>query len=186
MNLVQVPNQTWSGDPPVLNVTTSFRSADSLLNAPAVGDAKHYAHPVASNFYYTSRSTYKAQSTSNNYAACLNYQMGHNLTDRYRHDWPRYNNILASGTSARLAEAMNGRSFTFSFWTMLDGKGDYTTPNTFTVAYTVVRGPVLIRTSLLLRIGYFFRTRKVYVVIKQVISEGGAAMQVCHIKMDKS
>ncbi|KAK3236435.1 hypothetical protein CYMTET_53422 [Cymbomonas tetramitiformis] len=133
MNLVQAPNQTWY-NPDAANALTTYRVADSQLIAPAVADAKHYAHPETSHFYYTSSSQFKAQSTSNDYAAYNNYQMGHNLTVRYRNDWTRYANILSSGTSVRLAQAMNGRSFTFSFWLMLDGKGGYTTPNSFTIA----------------------------------------------------
>ncbi|KAK3289916.1 hypothetical protein CYMTET_2630 [Cymbomonas tetramitiformis] len=133
INLVQVPNQTWY-NPDAANALTTYRVADSELIAPAVADAKHYAHPETSHFYYTSRSQYKAQSTSNDYATYNNFQMGHNRTERYRNDWPRYNNILASGTSVRLAQAMNGRSFTFSFWTMLDGKGGSSQANNFRVS----------------------------------------------------
>ncbi|KAK3245086.1 hypothetical protein CYMTET_45328 [Cymbomonas tetramitiformis] len=133
MNLVQVPNQTWY-DPNAVRTTTTFRAADCELLPPAVGDAKHYAHPETSHFYYTARTQFKAQSTSNDCAAFNNFQMGHNRTERYRHDWPRYNNILALGTSARLAQAMNGLSFTFSFWTMLDGKSGSSQANNFRVS----------------------------------------------------
>ncbi|KAK3245083.1 hypothetical protein CYMTET_45330 [Cymbomonas tetramitiformis] len=128
-----VPNQTWY-DPNAVRTTTTFRAADCELLPPAVGDAKHYAHPETSHFYYTARTQFKAQSTSNDCAAFNNFQMGHNRTERYRHDWPRYNNILALGTSARLAQAMNGLSFTFSFWTMLDGKSGSSQANNFRVS----------------------------------------------------
>ncbi|KAK3288997.1 hypothetical protein CYMTET_3544, partial [Cymbomonas tetramitiformis] len=86
----------------------------------AIGDALHAADPISSNWYYSSRSTYKYQSPATEYD---HLRTGHNVTERYSSDWPRNFNILVSDVNKYISRAVNDRTFTFSFWMMMDGRG---------------------------------------------------------------
>ncbi|KAK3236074.1 hypothetical protein CYMTET_53760 [Cymbomonas tetramitiformis] len=116
LNLVAVEDQTWIGEPPYTEY--SFGGAYSR---GVIEDATHSADPVSSNWYYASRSAYKAITTYSSEYDHL--RMGHNVTERYEHDWKQHNNMLASDVNPLISRAVNERSFTFSMWMMLNGKG---------------------------------------------------------------
>ncbi|KAK3289555.1 hypothetical protein CYMTET_2992 [Cymbomonas tetramitiformis] len=116
LNLVAVEDQTWIGEPPYTEY--SFGGAYSR---GVIEDATHSADPVSSNWYYASRSAYKAITTYSSEYDHL--RMGHNVTERYEQDWKQHNNMLASDVNPLISQAVNARSFTFSMWMMLDGRG---------------------------------------------------------------